>query len=193
MLAEIFLLHLEATARGGKGSAAELELRPVTRVTGRSLLRDLLHLRTLGQSHREIEMLAEIFLLHLEATARGGKGSASARAVESPLFKQRSWAVRTKQLTQAANRLMTHINAISARKGRVITTPLARLQGLELGNDKGKVRVLLVAVTSAAAPLSRGGSHRDDVPAIAPVGHGRPRLVQVMDEYDEKVIHRESP
>src|SRR5262245_3739925 len=59
--------------------AAELELRPVTRVTGRSLLRELLHLRTLGQSQREIEMLAEIFLLHLEATARGGKGSASVR------------------------------------------------------------------------------------------------------------------
>jgi hypothetical protein len=106
--------------------AAELELRPVTRVTGRSLLRELLYLRTRGQSQREIEMAAEIFLLHLEATARGGKGSASVRAVESPLFKQRSWAVRTKQLTQAANRLMTHINAISARNGRVITTPLAR-------------------------------------------------------------------
>jgi len=38
---------------------AELALRPVTRVIGRSLLCEPLHLRTLGQNQREIEMLAE--------------------------------------------------------------------------------------------------------------------------------------
>jgi hypothetical protein len=37
---------------------------------------ELLHLRTLGQNRREIEMLTEIFLLHLEATARVAKEAA---------------------------------------------------------------------------------------------------------------------
>lgn len=66
-------------------------------------------------------MLAEIFLLHLEATGRAAKEAQVQGQRSPPLFKQRSWAVRAKQLTQAANRLMTHINAIFARKGRVIT------------------------------------------------------------------------
>ena len=49
---------------------------PVTRVIGRSLICELLHLRTVGQNRREIEMLAEIFLLRLEATARAAKEAA---------------------------------------------------------------------------------------------------------------------
>jgi hypothetical protein len=50
---------------------------PATRVMGRSLLCELLTLRTVGQNRREIEMLAEIFLLRLEPTARAAKEAAA--------------------------------------------------------------------------------------------------------------------
>jgi len=51
--------------------------------------------------------------------------------------------------------------------------------------------LLVAAVNSAAACL--GAVVIDNyVPAIAPVNHRRPRLVQGMDEDDEKVIHSES-
>src|SRR5262245_60732500 len=63
---------------------AELALRPVTRVIGRSLLCEPLHLRTLGQNQREIEMLAEIFLPHLEATARASKEAQVPRGAGAP-------------------------------------------------------------------------------------------------------------
>src|SRR5262249_60217759 len=64
------------------------------------------------------------------------------------------------------------------------------VSGLELGNGKGNVRVLV-----GGGQLCRGGFCLgaglidDDVPVIASVGLARTRHVQVTDEYVENVTH----